>query len=182
MMTELAQFYASVVVFVFYVQFVRNINTVTFYTLSDQKQLFCDGDYVNLTNVICGTTACQFEQFEWFLKGPYSWRKPDFGEKSYLWLAFFNLWNRRTKISSVEYLWFYLFLFVLQSLERLSFFYWYSTCASFQRSISNLFVCWSLSKFFPIIIVLRYFLTVLMTAMWLAPTPADTVTGTLQWW
>lgn len=28
---------------------------------------------------------------ECFLKGPYSWRKPDLGEKSYLWLAFFNL-------------------------------------------------------------------------------------------
>lgn len=125
--------------------------------------------------MICGTTACQFEQFEWFLKGPYSWRKPDFGEKCYLWSAFFNLWNRRTKISSVEYLWFCLFLFVLQSLERLSFFfyhyyYWYSTCASFRRSVSNLFVCWLLSKLFPVIIVVfRYFLIVLMTAMWFGP-------------
>lgn len=104
--------------------------------------------------MICGTTV---EQFEWFLKGPYSWRKPDFGEKSYLWLAFFNLWNRRTKISSVEYLWFYLFFVCFLSLERLSFFYYYyysySICASFRRSISNLFVCWLLSKLFPVIII-----------------------------
>lgn len=108
------------------------------------SRLFCDRDDVNLTNVTCGAAEHQFEQVEWFLKGPYSWRKPDFGEKSYLWLAFFNLWNRRTEISSVEYLWFYLSLFVLQS------FYRCSTCASSRRSLSNLFVCWFLSKLFPV--------------------------------
>lgn len=110
---------------------------------------------------------------EWFLKGPYSWRKSDFGEKSYLWLAFFNLWNRRTKISSVEYLWLFLllFLFVLQSLDLFCFFFnLCSTCASFRRGMFNLFVCSLLSKLFPLIIaVCRYFKTVqtvLMTAMW----------------
>ena len=38
---------SSVVVFVFYVQFVKN--TVTFYTLQNHKPLFYDGDYLNLT-------------------------------------------------------------------------------------------------------------------------------------
>lgn len=31
--------------------------------------MFYDGDYVNLTNVIYGTTVCQSDLFEWFLKG-----------------------------------------------------------------------------------------------------------------
>lgn len=84
---------------------------------------------------------------EWFLKGPYSWRKPDFGEKSYLWSAFFNLWNRRTKIFPC---WVFMILFVLQSLD-LFFFNLCSTCASLRRSISNLFVCCLLSKLFPLI-------------------------------
>lgn len=85
---------------------------------------------------------------EWFLKGPYSWRKPDFGEKSYLWSAFFNLWNRRTKIFPC---WVFMILFVLQSLDLFFFFNLCSTCASLRRSISNLFVCCLLSKLFPLI-------------------------------
>lgn len=117
--------------------------------------------------------ACLFEQFERFLKGPYSWRKPDFGEKSYLWLAFFSLWNRRTKISSVEYLWFCLFFVRFTKFRKpypFFFYYWHSTCASFWRNISNLFVCWLLSKLFPIItVIFRYFLIMLMAAKWFGP-------------
>lgn len=72
---------------------------------------------------MCGATVRQLEELEWFLKGPDSWRKPVFGEKSFLRLAFFNLWHCLiTNISSVEYLWFNFLLFVDTTTSFLFFF------------------------------------------------------------
>ncbi len=72
MMTGLAQFYASVVLFSMY-SLLETQTPLHFFTLKNQKQLlFYDRDNANLTNVSGGTTVCRFEQFEWFLKGPYS--------------------------------------------------------------------------------------------------------------
>lgn len=61
MMTKLAQIIASVVVSCFVCTVCsKHRNTVTFlYTLNSETAVV-DGDYVNLINVICGTTARWF--------------------------------------------------------------------------------------------------------------------------
>lgn len=59
---------------------------------------------------------------------------------------------------------------ILFVLERLSFFIGVVPAPLFWEAYLIYFMCWFLSKLFPVIIVMfRYFLTVLMTAMWFGP-------------
>lgn len=61
-----------------------------------------------------------------------------------------------------------LFVCFRETLSFFFFFYRCSTCASFRKSMSNLFVCrWLLSKLYHVIIVVfRSFYLYLMTAAW----------------
>lgn len=157
--------------FVFFRFFLRNNYTPLHFIHYKIKQSCCFT--VEILLYLCDWWSCLTRVWVVFkgtllLKEIWLWRK----ELSVT--GFFFLWNRKSKSSSVEYLWFVFVCFT--KLKK--------NCHVVPAPAPYLiyFMCWFFSKF--LIIVVRCFLMVLMTAMWSDPHTLHLVmmvVETVQW-